>query len=237
VTGLIVPATGWCDLLHCWLDGRRKLTETWGVRKHTELHGVELARGRGSYCASDEQERVFKNRGIRLRAYDLMLAALADCDGLIVTTVCSPTAHMPTAYARFVEHLEGWARDLDSHVLVVLDGQQGPLDTTGVPSEKVEAAVQVAHRNAMPYRRVHRGLELRRRRVIEDPIVQDSRSSQLIQAADLVAYAATHWLWSNTTIWPRGQHHGEPLSELAVSYQRLAKRWLPGGDHGIHLLD
>ncbi|MGW2846891.1 hypothetical protein ACWC5G_18530, partial [Streptomyces sp. NPDC001274] len=29
---------GWNDLLHHWLEGRRKLEEEWGVPKNTELH-------------------------------------------------------------------------------------------------------------------------------------------------------------------------------------------------------
>ncbi|WP_173041656.1 hypothetical protein [Phytohabitans flavus] len=101
------------------MEGRKRLTATWGVREHVELHGNELARGRGAYCESEEQERIFKNRAVRLGAYDLMLAALAGCGALSATTVCCATAHMPTAYARFVEHLERWAADVDTHVLVV----------------------------------------------------------------------------------------------------------------------
>ncbi|MDQ7909606.1 hypothetical protein RB614_34310 [Phytohabitans sp. ZYX-F-186] len=108
VTGLIIPAAKWNDLMHRWLEGRKALSRTWGVREQVELHGNELARGRGAYCVSEEQERIFKNRALRLRAYDRMLTALAGCAALNVTTVCCPTAHMPTAYARFVEHLERW---------------------------------------------------------------------------------------------------------------------------------
>ncbi|BCB87342.1 hypothetical protein Psuf_046550 [Phytohabitans suffuscus] len=220
--------------MHCWLEGRKSLTVTWGVREQVELHGNELARGRGAYCGSQEQERIFKNRAIRLRAYDLMLAALAGCGALSVTTVCCATSHMPTAYARFVEHLERWAAEMDTRVLVVLDGHAGPAD--GVESEADVAELEAAHRNARPYRLVHRGLDLRTRRVIEDPIVQDSRSSHLIQAADLVAYAATQWLWVNTNLWPKGgPTHGRPLAEIAKSYESLAGLWLPSERFGIHM--
>ena len=40
------------------------------------------------------------------------------------------------------------------------------------------------------YRSTHRRLQLRQRRVIEDAIHMDSRSSQLVQMADLVAWCA-----------------------------------------------
>jgi hypothetical protein len=39
------------------------------------------------------------------------------------------------------------------------------------------------------YYRPHRSLELNARRVIEDPLFHDSRRSQWVQMADLVAYA------------------------------------------------
>ncbi|MBK5237805.1 MAG: DUF3800 domain-containing protein [Actinomycetales bacterium] len=39
---------------------------------------------------------------------------------------------------------------------------------------------------------MHRDLSITNRRVVEDVIMQDSKYSQLIQAADLAAYAAFH---------------------------------------------
>ncbi|MDQ7909607.1 DUF3800 domain-containing protein [Phytohabitans sp. ZYX-F-186] len=119
-------------------------------------------------------------------------------------------------------------------MLVVLDGHAGPAD--GEASEGgVAAAFEAAHRNARPYRQVHRGLDLRTRRVIEDPIVQDSKSNHLVQAADLVAYAATQWLWVKTDLWPKGgPRHGRPLTEIAEAYRSLAGLWLPSDRSGIH---
>ena len=220
--------------MHCWLEGRKSLTVTWGVRDQVELHGNELARGRGAYCGTAEQERAFRDRARRLEAYGHMMTALGGCEALSVTTVCCPTAHMPTAYTRFVEHLDRWATALDTHVLVMLDGQPGPVDGDQSGRDAV-AAFEAAHRNAVPYRQVHRGLELRSRRVIEDPVIQDSRSSQLIQAADLVAYAATQWLWVKMDLWPTGgPRHGLPITELASAYEQLAARWLPTDRCGIH---
>ncbi|MEJ3747193.1 DUF3800 domain-containing protein [Actinomycetes bacterium KLBMP 9797] len=234
VTGLVVPAHGWNEFLHCWLEARERLTATWGVRKHAELHGIELARGRGSYCASDEEELVFRRRHVRLRAYDLMLAALAQCENLVVTTVCTDSAHLPTAYRKFVEHLQQWATSVDSRVLIMLDGQGYPVGTESITADKTAAKVLNAYRDAMPFQRVHRDLHLRARRVIEDPFIQDSKLSQLIQAADLAAYAATQWIWENTEVWPKGPNRGRPVTELATSYERLSNRWLPNSDHGIY---
>ncbi len=45
-------------------------------------------------------------------------------------------------------------------------------------------------RDDSSYRSGHRQLEIKSRRIIEDPLMQSSRHSQPIQMADLVAHAA-----------------------------------------------
>jgi hypothetical protein len=74
---------------------------------------------------------------------------------------------------------------------------------------------------------VHRELDIQARRVLEDPIIHDSKYSQLVQAADLVAYATYHHLWQATDLWPKNAKSGEPGEGLVKAYQRLKARWLP----------
>ncbi|WP_260988278.1 hypothetical protein [Streptomyces sp. CFMR 7] len=105
LTGLLVPEEGWNDLLHHWLDGRRKLEQTWGVPKNTELHAVHLVKGRGRPCATHEQNDGF-SRQARIAAHDLMLWHLARCQSVRVLTVAGPTAKVARVYRSFVEHLE-----------------------------------------------------------------------------------------------------------------------------------
>lgn len=71
------------------------------------------------------------------------------------------------AYAWFITELNELLADLDEEAMVVVDG----LDDSS-------------------YRPAHRQLDIKTRRIIEDPLMQSSRHSQLIQMADLVAYAA-----------------------------------------------
>ncbi|AGL14151.1 DUF3800 domain-containing protein [Actinoplanes sp. N902-109] len=185
LTGLLIPDSAWNDLLDLWLTGRRKLTETWGVRKHVELHAYRLAkRGRGRFCETEEQDRVFGSRHVRARAIDIML--------------------------------------------------QGLIDTAGLTNESVGQQREAAFRSAVRYRRVHRELDLSRRRIIEDPIIHDSKHSQLVQAADLTAYAAYQHLWSIGQVWPQGGRHGQPETALAKSHHRFSRLWLPGSDQGVH---
>lgn len=230
LTGLLVPEEGWSDLLHHWLEGRRKLQETWGVLKNTELHAVHLVKGRGRPCATDEQNRKF-GRQARIAAHDLMIRHLARCDSVRVLTVAGGTTRIADVYQSFVHHLEAWALEQDTRVLIMFDGQSGPDEVETMGQDAAREAWRQAIRGAKPYRDTHRGLPLASRRVLEDPIMQDSRYSQFIQAADLVGYAAFHHLMiRRPDVWPKLTAMG-PMSR---AYKRLARHWLPGhGTDGI----
>jgi hypothetical protein len=71
--------------------------------------------------------------------------------------------------------------------------------------------------------------------VLEDPIMQDSRYSQFIQAADMVGYAAFHHLVGlHPDIWPKLT----PAQGMSRAYGRLSGHWLEGHGHdGIVWMD
>ncbi|MEK8143774.1 DUF3800 domain-containing protein [Streptomyces sp. M10(2022)] len=218
LTGLLVPEEGWNDLLHHWLEGRRALESEWGIAKNTELHANQLVKGRGRPCATREQNERF-SRKARVAAHDMMVRHLTRCDSLRVLTVAGRTAQIASIYQGFVNRLEAWALGHDTRVLIMYDGLAGPEDTTALtPTEARELWTQ-AVRNAKPYRDTHRGLPLASRRVLEDPIMQDSKYSQFIQAADIVGYAAFHHLvLQHPEVWPRVQ----PLGAMSKAYRRLS---------------
>ncbi|MFB7293562.1 DUF3800 domain-containing protein [Actinacidiphila glaucinigra] len=230
LTGLLVPEEGWNDLLHCWLEGRRALEQTWGVAKNTELHATQFVKGRGRPCATEEQNAAFGRRA-RIAAHDLMVRHLTRCASLRVLTVAGRTAQVADVYQGFVDRLEAWALQEDTRVLIMYDGQAGPDDTSALTPAEAKAVWEQAVRNATPYRAAHRGLPLASRRVLEDPIMQDSKYSQFIQAADLVGYAAFHHLvLQHPEIWPKMN----PVHAMSKAYRRLSGHWLPGhGEQGI----
>lgn len=183
-------------------------------------------------CGQRWFEGRFSGQGARDSAYRIMMEKLSRCPALTVTTVACHTRNSPKAYQGFVNRLDRWAADNDTSVVIFLDGPQGPIDSTGMTVEQIKAEQDRSTRNAAPYRRTHRELDLGPRRVIEDPLVTDSRYSQLIQAADLVAYGAYQHLWSAGG-WPSGGRYGGPNANVVKAYRKLAPRWLPGSDSGI----
>ncbi|MFJ6862240.1 DUF3800 domain-containing protein [Streptomyces werraensis] len=101
--------------------------------------------------------------------------------------------------------------------------------------EAAREAWKQAIRGAKPYRDTHRSLPLASRRVLKDPIMQDSRYSQFIQAADLVGYAAFHHLmFARPEVWPKLT----PMGHMSKAYRRLTGHWLTGhGTDGIVWVD
>ncbi len=81
--------------------------------------------------------------------------------------VASPNMKVGELYHWWIGELDELLADRDEEAIIVVDG----LDDSS-------------------YRPAHRALDLRARRIIEDPLMQSSRHSQLIQMADLIAHAA-----------------------------------------------
>jgi len=229
LSGLLIPAANWSDLISCWLDARRELTERWGVDKHVELHGNKLIKeGKGRFCGGDVRlEKGFAAQSERDAAFGVMLGALSACEPLRVLTVASNTSRSHEIYGHLVTHLHQWAEDNDTSVMFYLDGPQGPHDTDGLDGAQIARLWKENSRNPVHYRKAHRALDLPRR-IVEDPVMRESKYDQLIQAADITAYAAYHHMWQRAdSPWSRGGPHGEPNIEVAAAYRRLSPRWMP----------
>lgn len=230
MTGVLIHVADWSHALSVWLDARHALVREWGVAKHAELHAVDLVKGRGRYCETREQEDAFL--AARQAAYGLLLGRVHRTRAQVLTV--GAKASGPTVYGLLVDQLERWAADRDTHIVVIYDGQEAP-DTIGLSTTAAVDARRRAGRNASPYRRVHRELELGRRRVVEDVIVQDSRYSQFIQMTDLVAYGAFHTLVEERPeLWrPRTQ----ASRQVVKAYRKTEPAWLVPESSGIIWVD
>lgn len=183
LAALLVEPTHWCGVLDAWLAGRRAVHGDFGVRKDAELHAADLYKGRGVFCATPEQETAFGRRQ-RAATGRIVLSHLSKYEHFQVVTVGTRKVSKPAVYAQFIAYLEDWATEQQTELVIFYDGPQGihQEDGTEPTREKLAAQWEDALRNAAPYRRVHRELKITQRRVVEDPIMQDSRYSQLISS-------------------------------------------------------
>ncbi|WP_155049563.1 DUF3800 domain-containing protein [Microbacterium sp. ZXX196] len=234
LTALIIEETAWSRNLQAWLEGRRAIHREFGVPKTRELHANKLYKGRGSFCETKEQERRFGDAQ-RAAAGRIMLSHLSREESTVIS-IGAPERSSTVVYAKLIAALEEWAAALDTRLMLFYDGQQGVLDE-GASLEHQREAWERAIRSAAPYRNAHRDLDLTTRRVVEDVIMQDSRYSQFIQAADLLAYGAYQkHLQNHPEIW--GADRSSTASGDAIrAYMRMGAHWLPESDYGLVWLE
>nr|WP_249776835.1 DUF3800 domain-containing protein [Leifsonia sp. C5G2] len=234
LTGLLVEDARWAEVLNAWLEGRRRIHREFGVPKTAELHAATLYKGRGQYCETSAQNARF-GTAKRAATGRIMLSTLSKNATFDVFRVGVTDVSKPISYARFVAWLEDWAERADSQLMVMYDGQQGlgrPGEQLGPPRDR--ELWETAIRDATPYREVHRSLDIGQRRIIEDVMMQDSRYSQLIQAADLIAYGAYQkHRQEHPEIW---RDIGTPSSGAIAAYLQLAGHWPSASDYGVHWL-
>lgn len=235
LSALIVEDKHWAGLLDAWLAGRRTIHRGWGVPKNRELHAIELYKGRGSYCETRSQELSF-DLSARAAVGQVMLRKLAQFEHFVAVTIGSRDVSKPTAYARFIAWLEDWAAEHGTWLIVFYDGQQGLASPDAEPTpDELKQLWQSAVRAAGPYRRVHRDLDIGTRRILEDVVMQDSQFSQLIQAADLIAYGA--YQRHRQTHPEKWGKHGSPSVAAIRAYMKTSRQWPAGSDAGVYWLD
>lgn len=172
----------WATVLRTWLDLRKKLWRDYRVPVVEELHATQFVNGRGR--VSQRIPDRFVHRGQEFwkdlgRAVAVeCLEALRSTEGLRVGAVWrrGPAEEFAglkaETYSALIRVFEEELAQTDSLALVFMDGD-------GSDSS---------------YRQSHRSLKLTDRRVLEDAIHVDSKTSQLMQMADLVAWSANVWI-------------------------------------------
>lgn len=194
-TALLVPEQEWSPLLDRWLTARKSIQERFSVKKKTELHAVNLIGGQG-YVISPEGEKPVRRVPSHQRPaiYRDMISAIPG-PGIRVITVAKRGSNSTDAYARLLMTLQEWANDRDTYIFLMYDGKELGRSDSAESEDTV-------YRNHAPLRDLHRELPIQSRRIIEDVVTKDSRFSQFIQAADLLAYGAYyHDVWTNPDRW------------------------------------
>lgn len=167
----------WAQGLRRWLELRKELVRDYAVPVTQELHATAYVNGRDRISTAPPERFVSEGttlwkdlgREVALRC----LETIRDCEHLRVGAVYRWEPAGGKQYGRakhetyrdFVVDLDDELRGEDTYGHVTMDGDD-------------------PH-----YRDAHRLLKLDTRRVIEDPVVHDSRISQWTQMADLIAYS------------------------------------------------
>uniref|UniRef100_UPI003F498B17 DUF3800 domain-containing protein n=1 Tax=Actinomadura sp. CA-154981 TaxID=3240037 RepID=UPI003F498B17 len=163
----------WRSGLRNWLDLRKQIYADYRIPPAEEFHATKLAGGRG---APSTDPKVNASKRDRRQVLQLALQAIGSVPGLRVGTVYRITTATGSAYAR--------ERDEVYHRLVErLDTRLGEAGELGM-------IFMDGNGTANGYYKAHRSMKLAHRNVIEDPLFQCSRRSQLVQMADLVAWTS-----------------------------------------------
>jgi hypothetical protein len=203
LSAFIVPMRRWTSTLQSWLDFRRQLLRDHAIPVSYELHASKFLHGRGRPSLVDDSD-VNTSRKIRRDIGETALALIAGLPDIAVVTVAQHGTNRHRSYQGLVRVLEAHLESVDGHATLIVDGDE--------------------HHPA--YFGTHRGLPLANRRIIEDPWMQGSHLSQLIQVADLIAYSAFAQIVR--------QAHREPLWDLYALH--IAPRCLPLADTNKGLL-
>ncbi|SRR5690625_1168430 len=168
----------WAEVLGSWLDTRKKLWREYSIPVTKELHTTAYVNGRGRISTSLPSHHIHQGvehwkdfgRDVAIECLDTVRCT----EGVTVGAVWRTGAPEHFArtkqltYASLIAHFETELATTNSLALVFMDGDG----------------------RDESYRSTHRGLRLADRRVIEDAIHLDSKHSQLVQMADLVAWTA-----------------------------------------------
>jgi len=188
----------WSGVLRSWLDTRKRLWREFSIPVTRELHATEYVNGRGRISKRIPDRHVhnhvehWKDFGREVAVE--CLETLRCTENLTVGAVWRRGAPediartRQQAYSALIQRLEFELAGTDSLAMVFMDGD-------GTDSS---------------YRSTHRNLKLADRRVVEDAIHIDSRASQLVQMADLVAWSANVHVdrhAGNEFAWEWYSHH------------------------------
>lgn len=232
ISCILIPESKWSAFMQSWLTARQEIKTKFGIDKNAELHASKLLKARGRYASKDAPNAYISPENREL-AFSYMISAIASSESVHTHTIVTNTGSAPLAYENFLLWLNAWAISVDQHVIVFYDGKDGSnLEDDNNPSQ-IHAELEMAYRSARPYKLAHRKLDISNRRILEDVIMQDSKSSQLIQAADLVASCGLNFSRRNNPGWWKNPEKAIPVA--ASAHQLLSGTWIYSSQSGIQL--
>lgn len=210
LSALCIPEHRWSSSLRSWLTFRKQLFRDHQIPAGYELHAqdwlsktpAQLDDGSGTPPAILAQARAARRE--RFQRYEAALKVIGSFADARLLTVYTTGTDKFGLYAELLAWIEELLRTESSYGAIVLDG----LDQGG------------------HYRRRHRDLPIKTRRILEDPMECPSHGSQLIQMADCCVHAAFRHVRRSSTDDPK----------LLAAYPNALTRIIEpgsGGEAGI----
>ncbi len=235
-TALAHPAELWTDHLRRWLGFRSWLYARHGIPANFELHAqvwlsAEPAKGTdeaqlglvgdpGGHLV-DVLRRGKAQRRLRFEIYEKAIKTIGSMPDALLFTTHTPQTSGPAKFALYDDLLcfiEDRLRREHAHATLVVDG---------------------LHDGGGHLRAAHRALLIGRRHVLEDASHRSSADSQLLQMADLCAYAALQSIQNKTTVDVRfRQQYETTLARVIARPQDVDEgRCIRGCDYGADRSD
>lgn len=161
----------WAPGLRRWLDLRKALYADYQVPADEELHATAIYGGR----KMPSNSKLFNTS--KKKRHELLERA-------VETIGANPDISIGTAYRRTEARGKGYA----GQRAAVYDALTKHLDQRLEAAGEYAAIFMDGDGTDTTYQRAHRGLPLKGRRILEDPLFQLSHVSQWVQMADLVAW-------------------------------------------------
>lgn len=166
-SAVFINIRNWSSCLGTWLAFRRRLEAEYEIPLLYEIHAGKFFAGRGRPSINPEHP-VNTDRRLRRAIGTQGLELIGGLDNVRTLTVAREGNSVRPAYDGLLDEVQTVLIEQDAFGILIVDGED--TDVT--------------------YWAAHRDLKLADRRVVEDPWMQASHASQLVQIADLVAYAA-----------------------------------------------
>jgi len=197
---VIVPAAQWLPVHDQLAAFRSRLSKTTGFRMRNELKATEIVSGGGRWRALGTPMRTrFGIYKAALEELNKMAPAVRTVAVVIPNRADARLTASPreVAWDLLLERLRNFSRDNSSACLVVSDD--------GAPASLRSLTRRKRRFAYAPSAFGGASLSVPFQQLVDDPVLRDSRSSYLVQWADLVAYAAfrqiMHFPTAPSTLW------------------------------------
>jgi len=187
LTGVIIPTSEWRNYLSALIEIRRSIKNEYGLNMREELHGVQLIYPRGS--------KTYRDIGSRKKRIELYKKFLESA----VTRM--PNANVINVYAdkskRELSQVDIEERTwrfliqrFDNFLRWSANGEKGIVLADETNEVKIRRLMRrMRSFNPLPSRFSEKVILSPCERIIEDPVMRNSKASYFIQLADLIAHA------------------------------------------------